>query len=685
VPSTASRLKDSLGAVPPMVVLAQELPKPVLPLRGMNNASASHQVFNKARESNVAALAERPVPRSPRNRGQSGERSLLSERAAPQDRAVSRPGVAEARGRDVRPVVPVGTAAVPQTQSEVATPFQAVVGGGTVQQAASSGSRQRGSPGRSTATGQPGRISPTQSGRVIGMGDMLVRGMSVDADQAEESATNSATPATGSGMSARQMMSQLEAIAASGQRPQMDQQKGELQLPEAAAINAGWRQAISVLPQSEGHQAIPAQGQAESCKSILVPISQQDPQTPRTGGWRKMQTPTEWAVDSHRRSPSPPSQSPRPGSVPVAVQRLSPRSSRSRPASREQCSESPCVDQLGPFEPGRSQPSSPGAHRKRPSSQQSSLSPGSSQPPRQGARAAPQEVASYSKSYGPTLADMLAYPQSDARTLVTDGSAAPLGSPNVSSPVTVCSSTLPHSSKLNLADPLPTEPSKESVGSGMLPLQDSITSTIASATSLHQRAGVGPKFQASSGRALSSSTGLRSATAGSATAGAVLKQVPTRGATEFSPHLGFGDRPSGTAPMSQSSSSWRPAPAEGIPQMSRSCSSFHPAQMEGASPAPRRTRTAGGQRDVVWGSRSTGSLPLTNAAPRNASTGALSGAPSATPLKQKRRHPGSGDDRTAKAELAAANKEGHLPELLPASKPGKILKGSRPASWLVAV
>lgn len=668
VPSTASRLRDVLGAVPPMVVLAQEPLKPVLPLQGMNDASASHQVFNKARELNVAALAERPVPRSPRNLSPSGERSLLSW-SAPQERAVSSPGVSQARGRDVRPVVPAGSATDTQTEGAVAPPFQAVVGGGMLHQAGRGASRQRGSPVRSTAAGQPGRISPTKSGSVVGMGGTVVRGVSFSPDRVEGSATSSATPAIGSGMSARQMMSQLESIAASGQQPQTGgQQDGGVKLQEAAAINAGWRKATPAQPQS---QAIPSQRQAEACKDILVPTSSPDLQQTRAGGLVKMQTPTEWAVDSHHRSPSPPPKSPRAGSVPVAVQRLSPRKARSRPASREQCVEFPCVDHLGSLSPGRSQPSSPGARKGRPSSRQGLSSPGRSPPPRQGDSAGLQEVAPIPRTYGPTLAEMLAHPHTDPRTLVTEDAPKPARSGKPSSPVK-------HLSKHVVVDALPTELSKESVDSDMLPLQDSITSTIASAGSLHQRLGSGSKSQASRGRALHSSTGLRSVIGGSAAAGAALKQVPTRGSAEFSPSLG-------TAPMSQSSSSWRPSPVEGTSQMSRSCSSFHPVPMEGASPPPRQTRTAGGQRDVVWGSRSTGSLPLTNAAPRNVGTGAPSGAQSATALKQKRRHPAGGDDRTAKAELAAANKEGHLPELLPAFKPGKIQKGPRPASWLVAV
>jgi len=129
-------------------------------------------------------------------------------------------------------------------------------------------------------------------------------------------------------------------------------------------------------------------------------------------------------------------------------------------------------------------------------------------------------------------------------------------------------------------------------------------------------------------------------------------------------------------------------PKEAGKQMSQSASSWRPA--EGASADTRRTQTAGGQRHVSFVTRSTGSLPLTNTSGRHTSSGAPAGSPTLPAPAQKRGRGGAKDDKSrpstskAKAEVEAAQNEGHLPELLPAFKPGKIHKSKVPA-WLVAL
>jgi len=666
-------LSGSVDTMPPVVVSQVALRGiPMVDSQVYSAASATHQTFNQARTDNIAAVGSpRSIARSPRPlRSQPDERSPTQDHAVHGRSLLSGVAATESRGRDVG-----GPIGYPQVQQQTRTtvspqpprtapvsPSQAVVGVGNRQAAAGNS--------RSGGTGQPALVSLTQSGGDVGMLTCAPRNQD---EEVGGSLAPSAQQPGSSAITARQL-GQLEAIAAHGTGyRQGEQQQRELQLSEAAVTDAGWTRvrpdgALAsaaggpAQPQSDTGQETPGQLYSGGCKDMPVPTSPQEMQRIRNGGLLKMETPTEWSVDSHRKSPSPERVDTGHESVPVAVQRLLPTSARSpRPSSQEQSS----------LSPGRRAPS-----------QQGSLSPGRSPGPSARGRAAPQEVAEPPPrgKLPATLADMVAY--SDSRTAAAmEAAPVSFGSAMHSdkvSPMVMIRSTAP-SSRRNMADPLPTEASTSSVGSGTLPLQDSITSTIDSASSFHRKQG-GSRAPASRGRALNSSTGFRSAVAGSSNGFASAKTAPSRGpSTEFSPGLGFGDRPAGTAQMSQSASSWRATQAEGPMQMSQSCSSFHPVPVEGASPPPRRTRTAGGQRDITWGSRSTGSLPLTFGGARNISTA------SPSPMRPRRTQPISGNDRMAQAELAAANSESHLPELLPAFKPGKIHKGPKPPSWLVAL
>jgi len=642
-------LRGAAGAYPPMVVTS-EAPRPLVPLQGGKPASASLQAFHKAREQNIGGIAGQAAPRP---------LSQSPERSSSPTRAVS------------RAVVPEYTQ-VPQlasTQTRSATdPMPQTVRIASPQPAPS---RQAVAQlQRSVATPQPRVVSPSPSGNVVGMVVSGSRNMPATSSPSIDSGQQTSS----SDARARQI-GQLEAIAAS--RPQFVQQDRELQI----SPDSGW----SRLPVGGPASSAPTSSSQQPHEMPGPNSPTSEAQRPRSGGLLKMETPTEWSVESHRRSPSPTraaDDSGRPSS-PVAVQRLSPKASR--PTSPE----------------GSQSPPSPSQRRKlaspgRPSSQQGSLSPERSQPSSPAARAAPPEAKEvvWPSTFPPTIADMVAHPQSKARAAgVTEGFEVPLSAMqseksawrSMADPLEAGPSTSSVGS--GRADPLKGGPSTSSMGSGTLPMQDSTTSTAGSLSSLHHRA-TGSK-QGARGRALNSSAGFRAAAGSSNGFGAGGgKTAPSRGG--FAPEgLGFGDRPSGSAQMSQSSSSWhtaapeegldgilrRAAAAEGAPQMSQSCSSWRPARMEGASPPPNRSRTAGGPRDVVWGcSRSTNSLPLTNmpGARNTSGGGAHAGSPSPMRLHKK-----------AKAELAAANSEGHLPELLPAFKPGKIHKGPKPPSWLL--
>lgn len=184
--------------------------------------------------------------------------------------------------------------------------------------------------------------------------------------------------------------------------------------------------------------------------------------------------------------------------------------------------------------------------------------------------------------------------------------------------------------------------STSSAGEDLLPAQDSITSTVGSVTSSSRVPVV------ASGKQGSISHALRMPLNGAAAA-----RSPDRPMRSTTGSAGFFNAGAGNKIGATSSS-------DGF----KSLSSGDPL---------RRTLPGGGQDDVKWGarSRSTGSFPL---------TGMGRNAVSSSPGK-----PGRPTTQQAKAELATANSEGHLPQLLAAMKPGRIQKGAKTPTWLVPI
>jgi len=462
-------------------------------------------------------------------------------------------------------------------------------------------------------------------------------------------------PASPTSQSAGVRLGALEAVASSVPRS-LDGALGRDQSPGARPTfgNTG--------SQPRKPTPISTEVQSEVCKQEFAP-----PDSPsglqferiRTGGLSKMETPTKWSVDSKLKSPSPIriDETGMRASTPVAAQRLA----RSRPPSQ------------GTPSPGRSPVSS-------------------RSPARSPQRALPKEEAPVEHKYPPTIADMVAHQQKAApmQVQMNEAAQAAFKSTPTMIPPTIRARTSPGvgvSSTRSVHDPL-AEASTSSIGT--LPPQDSVGSTVASMSATFPcgfKSGKQAQSRepASRGRAPPASAGatsagtLRSAlSTGDGSSGFPNGASPsatfpgtggnrmssssgfTKGppASEFSPGLGFGDRRAGTA------------------QAPRSGAFQNVEGLDGPKPSPvpsRRLVTAGAQREVTWVSKSAGSLPLTNTGGRNAAMG--------SPMRPKRR-PGA-DDKAAKVELASANSEGHLPELLPAFKPGRIHKGPKAPSWLL--
>lgn len=339
-----------------------------------------------------------------------------------------------------------------------------------------------------------------------------------------------------------------------------------------------------------------------------------------------MEVPTTWCIDSKNKAPPPLRIDETGQSTPsVAAQRYAGKS-----PSPTRCSQ-------GSPSPTRSPGSSPAPISRQP--KEPLPGPGG-------------------RMFAPTLSEYIAYPQSKDQP----PEAAPasfIASMTTSPPSRAKTSPGVPGNKRN-ADPL-AEPqhSTSSIGSAALPLQDSTTSTVASLSSYPRAVSSTskPGNKAPASRASTRTPGISATSSPNST---FYGASPLKGnISEFSPSLGAGERPgrSSTAQAQRTSGMF---PADG--------------GMPHKTP-PRRTATASGQRDVVWGgSRSSGSLPLTNAGGRM--------KPGSSPL----RHAGqrfASDDKAAKAELAAAQSEGHLPELLPAFKPGKVHKAPKPPSWMV--
>lgn len=378
-------------------------------------------------------------------------------------------------------------------------------------------------------------------------------------------------------------------------------------------------------------------GTAESQSSLHMqdveaPNSKPEVHRIRTGGLAKMETPTEWSVESRAKSPAP-------VTVDESFQFRPPSQGRSRPPSQGSPS------QGRSRAPSQASPSTSPATRALLKEVDPARGRTSSASPLPAATASPKD----SKG-GLRIAECVAHFPRDVCTASNEAM------PRAAVLSFVSSAGAPQVlGKRVLGDPLPTEASTSSADSGsFLPAQDSITSTVGSIISPPRGAG------GKQGYSRTSDARGRAGFGNGPPPTAPAKST----STDFNPSLGFGDRPN----MARS---------DGF-QAARSSSGALPTAEDHQRSPPKRTATAGGQRDITWGSRSTGSLPLTNTAGRN--TNALS----SSPTKQRRRL-ASSDDKAAKAEVATANREGHLPELLPAFKPGRIQKGPRVPTWLVAI
>lgn len=429
-------------------------------------------------------------------------------------------------------------------------------------------------------------------------------------------------------------MGALEAVAASGQHGVLENGAA---LTPAAIVDMAYARATT---QSSLSTERPTSREVFK-REMEVPTSPQDVHRIRTGGLLKMETPTEWSVESEHKYPSPLRMDESGhASGPAAARRLSPSAARSR---------SPPTSQGTPS-PGRSPSASPAPR---------ALVKDAADPtPRRG---------------GTTLAQVLAHPQSREASLQVQVEAATVAFVSTSVPAKV--------RPRNMGDPLPTEASTSSVGSSgvWLPAQDSITSTAASVSSKVASGKQGfSRTLASRGRALPATSDGLTPSALHPAGGAGFANGPSPGtsgrvqgsSSAFSPGLGFGDR------MSRSDGFQAPR-TTASPSAEGANTGISPKR----APARAVTAGAGAQREIMWGSKSTGSLPLTNMGGRSRATQSMS------PTKPRRRVLAGADDKdkAAKAELAAANSEGHLPELLPAFKPGKIQKGPKTPTWLVAV
>lgn len=426
--------------------------------------------------------------------------------------------------------------------------------------------------------------------------------------------------------SAGSLLGELEAIASSG-RPRV-MQDGLAQTTALMATGQSFHkratQSRSPPPQSEVNKT-----------DVMSPAPSPQAARVRTGGLRKMETPTEWSVDSRFTSPAPAKladddvQHPDRSDSPARV--AAPQ--RQRPSSR-----SSSQDRPSPFFP--TSPSTGGVARKLPTDALKT-----DIPEELGASTdfdfphlSPKELS------GPSLGDLLAYPQGD-QMKVSFGAEMHSGSA-ASRPAKKRSSGTGLASKRNMFNDPFDQPqlSTSSAGEDLLPAQDSITSTVGSVTSTSRVPVVASGKQGSLAHALRMPLG----------AGA--NRSPDRPMRATTGSAGFFNAGAGNkigSVATSSSDGFKTSPGSGDPL--------------------RRTLPGGGQDDVKWGarSRSTGSLPL---------TGMGRNAVSSSPGK-----PARPSTQQAKAELATANSEGHLPQLLAAMKPGRIQKGPKTPTWLVPI
>lgn len=753
---------STFANVPPMVVVESGR-QPVVPLPGPAEGSASLQVWNRGRESQVGGFGqERPRsqpggqerPRSqsgsPATRNREVESSVVRRELIPaetdrsgQDQSFSsgrvqpvyqqvaatseyggraspqRQNTHEERQLVERQLVAiaagVGAAAFGQTAGSPSTGVamrQTGQSPAVARNAESAANRQTSSPSeqaRRLVHSDGGSVPMRQAGFAMGHAEV--------APQATTGGVGGATSSQARAGGPSRSVTSPSAREASGFADSSISRVGDASGVQASAAGTVVHGSAPLSPmqtptpwsaQPVNDQQGPPQdaGQQELVtRDVLPPSSDQPVERIRGGGLQKMETPTEWSVHSRHTSPSPKRVDTSGGTAPpMAAQRLMARDS-SRPPSQQRA-------------PADARSLSPSQRSVREAAEDGSSSP-----------AGRQEEHDLPKfNTGPTIADLVAFPQGDKSVAqrgpnaaaidemmaMEQGVACSLGSTGerrfLTSPSTRASETAtPASVKVRSSpatplvpssrrpfDPLPAEASTDSVLSA-LPAQDSTSSTVAS-LGLKANVKQGSTARGAQARAAnvrtpasrsqartpgtstaalqrdqspSSSSSLRAslhtiATTGSSSGGlqALLPAGASKASSaEFSPALGFGSQMSRSATAQATRTSSLPAP-------------------DGSSPHPRRSVTAGAQRDVSWGNtRSAGSLPLTNV-----SAGARGSPASPAAAKPKRRLGGGVEDPRARAELASAHSEGHLPELLPAMKPGRIQKGARtPATWLVAV
>jgi predicted nucleic acid-binding Zn-ribbon protein len=662
-PQMASRDLGAFGGVggvgystrtlPPMMIAAGESDKPLSPLRGMEYASATLQIYDRARQHDVNK--SRPSsPDSPTEHVVRGGRPPSQE---------SRPGSLEGRR-------PKSREAISSLLSGQVVSDPAMNGGesaGIIMTGQAEAGKQA-TAASSTASGvaavgkAPGGQAPgafpqlvphvaDQSAGVQPISSLQIRSAAaVDpfaqlpaggAPTAADAATFAALMGgrAGPGIDIASLERGVEGKAVLP--PASSMPLGALEAVAASGGPYGQMSAYDGKVWTQADASLLARSPMEASQADVnrreLEVSPSDPGVHRirTGGLIKMETPTEWSVVSRHKSPSP-----------VRVDETRRPLPQGRPPS-----------QGAPQTPGA--PPSPGARTTSPCHSPSRSLVSKDGGPRSPSRDAinPREqIKPMPKDFDGPIAGLVAHHPRDGRPAGSEPMPAAAKASFVSS-----AGTAP-GARRNF-DPLPAEFSTSSADSGTLPPQDSITSTVGSIGSYGRGAAkVGQQGYTSALSKTPASRGRPGPRPGGAGFGSPSGTAPspTRGvSTEFSPSLGSNA-------MSQS---------DGFAALRSSAA----ASMDGGkvSSPQRRTMTAGGQRDVTWGSRSTGSLPLTNTSGRNPNAGSIS------PTKQRRR-PAVNDDRTAKDELAAANSEGHLPELLPAFKPGRIQKGPKtPGSWLV--
>lgn len=623
MPAHEDRSVQRPDRMPAHVVSAGEFSRPVSPLPGMTTASSSHRTFNKAREDGIGQIGQaRSPPSSPMSRKNAGSRPSSQDRQ--RSRNSSEDVVAYTQsGQAV--VVGGGQTGAADNMASARSLMAAGVGG----QAAGRG-RHEAAAARATggpAGGAEGYLTglatthPSAPRQILRSGTCGLVGVGVD----ELRRVAETEPLHTGGM-----LGQLEAIASSG-RPRV-LQDGLAQTTELMATGQSFHK------RGTQSRSPPPQSQVNTT-DVLSPAPSPQAARVRTGGLRKMETPTEWSVDSRYTSPAPAQladddvqdrdRSDSPVRASVAPQ-------RQRPSSRQSSQDKP-----SPFFPNSSQDSSGRVARNLPTDALKNDIPKQLVPkdPNEALMerfaSTDIDVLSPKELTGPSLGDLLAYPQGDHES-------AP------SRPAKKRYLPTGQAGKRNMFNDPFDQPqlSTSSAGDDLLPAQDSITSTVGSVTSqsrvpalpsgkqgslahalrMPARTLNGPGAAGSPDRPMRSTTG--SAGFFIAGAGNKIGSVATSSSDGFKPTLGSGD--------------------------------------------PMR-RTLPGGADVQWGarSRSTGSLPLTGMG-RNAA--------SASPGK-----PARPTTQQAKAELATANSEGHLPQLLAAMKPGRIQKGPKTPTWLVPI